>query len=89
MVPDELMIGHVIEVCVREPEPDEIQFFLRDVIENRGDRVIGRVEENALAGGLVDDEKAICGDDAAGVRDEFHGSCDSARKCKRVQEDFV
>ncbi len=47
------MIGEMIKMPVRQPQTDDIQPLLRRVFEQRPQRVIGRIKDDALAGHLV------------------------------------
>jgi hypothetical protein len=66
------MVGDVIVVGMREPQADHVIAARFGLIQQGADGVVGGVEENGLFGGLVGDEVAVGGGDAAGGGENFH-----------------
>ena len=68
LLPDDGMIGEVVEVAVCQPQPDDVPPPLGRLLEQRSDRVIRRVKEHRLPGGFIRNQEAISHRHAAGVR---------------------
>ena len=66
------MIGEVVEMAVRQPQPDHVPAAFGGFVEERPGCVVRRIEKDGLFGGFIGDEKAIGHRYSAGVREHDH-----------------
>ena len=66
------MIGEVVEVAVRQPQPGQVPPARGRFLEQGGGGMVGRVKQHRLPGGFVRNQVAIRHRDPAGVRQYDH-----------------
>ena len=72
-LPDDRMIGEVVEMAVRQPQPDDVPTARGCLLEQGLDRVIRRVKKHRLPGCFIRDQEAIRHRNPAAVRQYNHG----------------
>ena len=68
LLPNDGMVGKVVEVPVRQPQPDDVPPPFGSLLEQRSGRVIRRVKNHGLPGGFIRNQEAISHRHAARVR---------------------
>ena len=74
LLPDDGMIGEVVEMTVRQPQAGQVPSPRGGLLEQGLDRVIRRVKEHRLLGRFIRDQEAVGHRDPAGVRQYNHGA---------------